>query len=104
MVLMFLGACCTQLVVSSCGGMMGALRVERSKRVACSFYQGGSDWALALSAVFVLVLLHERMKQGTLGLLAGGADCGACTVCPGDSEAGCGGGGGVRQDDAQNMG
>ena len=41
-VLMFLSACCSQLVVSSCGGMMGAMRRERPKRVAGSFYQGGS--------------------------------------------------------------
>jgi PAT family beta-lactamase induction signal transducer AmpG len=70
MVLMFLGACCSQLVVSSCGGMMGTLHVERSRRVAGSFYQGGS-LAFGAVAVFVLVLLCERLKQGTLGLLAG---------------------------------
>lgn len=70
MVLMFLGACCSQLVVSSCGGMMGTLHGERSRRVAGSCYQGGS-LAFGAAAVFVLVLLNERMKQGTLGLLAG---------------------------------
>jgi PAT family beta-lactamase induction signal transducer AmpG len=70
MVLMFMGACCSQLVVSSCGGMMGTLPVERSRRVAGSFYQGGS-LAFGAAAVFVLVLLCERLKQGTLGLLAG---------------------------------
>src|SRR6185503_14501978 len=42
MVLMFLAACCSQLVVASCGGMMGAIGNARAKRVAGSFYQGGS--------------------------------------------------------------
>ncbi len=69
-VLMFLGACCSQLVVSSCGGMMGTLHVERSRRVAGSFYQGGS-LAFGAVAVFVLIMLSERLKHGTLGLLAG---------------------------------
>ena len=66
MVLMFLGACCSQLVVSSCGGIMGMLHMERSRRVAGSFYQGGS---MAVGAA--AVLLCERVKHGTLGLLAG---------------------------------
>jgi PAT family beta-lactamase induction signal transducer AmpG len=69
MVLMFLAACCTQLVVSSCGGMMGAMRVERSKRVACSFYQGGG-LGFGAAAVFVLVSRADATNQTTLGLLA----------------------------------
>src|SRR5450631_95555 len=40
--LMLLSACCTQLVVSSCGGMLGAMRLERSRRLGSSFYQAGS--------------------------------------------------------------
>jgi PAT family beta-lactamase induction signal transducer AmpG len=69
MVLMFAAACCTQLVVSSCGGMMGALRVERSKRVACSFYQGGG-LGFGAAAVFVLVSRVETLSRPALGLLA----------------------------------
>ena len=69
-VLIFMGACCCQLVVSSCGGMMGTLHVERSRRVAGSFYQGGS-MAFGAVAVFVLIMFSERLKHGTLGLLTG---------------------------------
>ena len=50
---MLMSACCTQLVVSSCGGMMGAMSSERAKRVSSGFYQAGSmgfgalaTWAL----------------------------------------------------------
>jgi MFS transporter, PAT family, beta-lactamase induction signal transducer AmpG len=70
MLLMFAGACCSQLVVSSCGGMMGALGIERVRRVAGSFYQGGS-LAFGAASVFVLILLSDKIKQGMLGLAAG---------------------------------
>ena len=70
MALMFAGACCSQLVVSSCGGMMGAMRSERPRRVAGSFYQGGS-LAFGAASVFLLVLMSDKVKHGTLGLLAG---------------------------------
>jgi MFS transporter, PAT family, beta-lactamase induction signal transducer AmpG len=70
MLLMFAGACCSQLVVASCGGMMGALGHERSRRVSSSFYQGGS-LAFGAASVFVLILLSDKVKQGTLGLIAG---------------------------------
>ena len=68
-VLMFLSACCSQLVVSSCGGMMGAMRRERPKRVAGSFYQGGS-LAFGAGAVSVLIWLSARVGRGTLALVA----------------------------------
>ena len=67
---LFLSACCGQLVVSGCGGMMGALRIERSRRIAGSFYQGGS-LAFGAIAIFVLAMLAERMGQGLLGVVAG---------------------------------
>lgn len=68
--LMFLGGCCTQLVVSSAGGMMGAFRDERSKRVACGFYQGGG-LGFGAAAVFVLITANDKkMSQSMLGLLA----------------------------------
>ena len=68
--LMFLSACCVQLVVSSCGGMMGALRSERSKRVASGFYQGGS-LGFGAASVFVLVMVFERGHSRILPLVAG---------------------------------
>jgi PAT family beta-lactamase induction signal transducer AmpG len=70
LMLMFLGACCSQLVVASCGGMMGAIGNERAKRVAGSFYQGGSLAFGALS-VFVLVSMTGRVSRGVLGGVAG---------------------------------
>jgi PAT family beta-lactamase induction signal transducer AmpG len=66
---MFLSACCGQLVVSSCGGMMGTLHRERSRRVASGFYQGSSLGFGGL-AVFVLAMLVARMGQGALGWVA----------------------------------
>jgi MFS transporter, PAT family, beta-lactamase induction signal transducer AmpG len=68
-VVMFLSACCGQLVVSSCGGMMGTLRRERSRRVASGFYQGSSLGFGGL-AVFVLAMLVTKMSQGWLGWVA----------------------------------
>jgi len=69
MVLMFLSACCSQLVVSSCGGMMGAMRSERPKRVAGSFYQGGS-LAFGAVAVSVLIWLSARVGRDALAWVA----------------------------------
>jgi PAT family beta-lactamase induction signal transducer AmpG len=69
MVLMLISACCVQLVVSSCGGMMGALRLERSKQVAGSCYQAGSMGFGALAAS-LLVWMSSRTSQDMLGLMA----------------------------------
>jgi PAT family beta-lactamase induction signal transducer AmpG len=69
LVLMLLSACLSQLVVSGCGGMMGALRLERSKRIACSFYQAGSMGLGALS-VSVLIGLSPRVSHDQLALAA----------------------------------
>lgn len=66
--LIFLSACGSQLVVSSCGGMMGALGSERSKRVAGSFYQAGS-MGFGAAAVFVLVMVGERASHFVLGMV-----------------------------------
>src|SRR5882757_9524628 len=67
--LMFLSACFGQLIVSSCGGMMGTLRHEAARRKASRVYQAG---ALAFGAlgVFVLARLAERMDMGPLGWIA----------------------------------
>jgi PAT family beta-lactamase induction signal transducer AmpG len=68
-VLMLLSACFSQLAVSSCGGMMGAMTAERPKRVAGSSYQAGSMGFGALSA-WVLVWLSSRAGRDVLGLTA----------------------------------
>ena len=69
LILILLSACLCQLVVSSCGGMMGALHSERSKRVAGSFYQAGSMGLGALS-VSILIWLSSRVSRDILGLAA----------------------------------
>lgn len=71
LVMMFAAACCSQLVVSSCGGIMGALRSEKSKRIAGSFYQGGS-MGLGAASVSALVWMSGRTSQRVLGLGAAG--------------------------------
>jgi PAT family beta-lactamase induction signal transducer AmpG len=70
MVLMFLAACCSQLVVASCGGMMGAIGNARAKRVAGSFYQGGS-MAFGAISISVLIALAGKVQASVLGLIAG---------------------------------
>ena len=67
--LMFLSACFGQLIVSSCGGMMGTLRHEAARRKASSVYQAGS-LAFGALGVFVLARLSERMGMGPLGWIA----------------------------------
>ena len=67
--LMLISACFVQLVVASCGGMMGAMRSEESRRTAGSFYQAGSMGFGALSA-WVLVLMSSRYSHDALGLAA----------------------------------
>jgi len=69
MLLMLVSACCVQLVVSSCGGMMGAMGSATAKKTASSFYQAGSMGFGALAA-WVLVWLSSRVSQGTLGWVA----------------------------------
>jgi MFS transporter, PAT family, beta-lactamase induction signal transducer AmpG len=65
----FLSACFGQLIVAACGGMMGTLQREATRRRASSFYQGGS-LAFGALAVFVLVLLAHRLQLGALGWIA----------------------------------
>ena len=66
---LFIGACLAQLIVSSCGGMMGALHSEATRRRASSFYQGGS-LAFGAVAIFILASLSERYSPATLGWIA----------------------------------
>lgn len=64
--LMFLSASFSQLIVAGCGGMMGTLHREESRRRAGSFYQSGS-LAFGAIAVFVLAMFSEKLRLGTLG-------------------------------------
>lgn len=70
MSLMLISACCSQLVVSSCGGMLGAMRVERSRRVGSSFYQAGSLGFGALAAWALVRLSYSGAGRDVLGLTA----------------------------------
>ena len=63
---MFLSACFGQLIVASCGGMMGALHTEAIRRRASAFYQGGS-LAFGALGIFVLATLTEKFSLGPLG-------------------------------------
>ncbi|MGO8720932.1 MAG: MFS transporter [Acidobacteriaceae bacterium] len=67
--LMFLSACIGQLIVAGCGGMMGTLHSEASRRRASSFYQSGS-LGFGAVALFVLTFLSERLHLGALGWIA----------------------------------
>jgi len=66
--LIFLGACFGEFVVAACGGMMGTLHSELSRRRAASFYQSGS-LAFGAIAVFALVSLSRRLPLASLGWL-----------------------------------
>ena len=68
--LMLLSACFSQLAVSSCGGMMGAMTWERSRRVASSFYQAGSMGFGALAAWLLIKLSYLGAGRDALGLAA----------------------------------
>lgn len=70
MLLMLLSACSSQLVVSSCGGIMGTLRLERTRRTSASFYQAGGLGFGAL-ATMVLVPISDTGHRFELGLAAG---------------------------------
>lgn len=64
---LFTGGCLAQLVVASCGGLMGMLHGETVRRRASGFYQAGSLGFGAL-ALFALTLLAQRMSLVQLGL------------------------------------
>jgi PAT family beta-lactamase induction signal transducer AmpG len=64
--LLFLSMCFGGLVVAACGGIMGALRDEKNRRLAGSFYQSGS-LAFGGVAVFLLVSLAARLPLPSLG-------------------------------------
>jgi MFS family permease len=64
--LMFLSACFGQLIVASCGGLMGTLHSEVTRRRASAFYQGGS-LAFGGLGIYVLATLTEKFSLGPLG-------------------------------------
>lgn len=68
--LLFLSACLCQLVVASCGGMMGTLHSEATRRRASSFYQSGS-LAFGAVAIFILASLAGKLNLRTLGWVVG---------------------------------
>jgi PAT family beta-lactamase induction signal transducer AmpG len=68
--LMLLSACFSQLAVSSCGGMMGAMTLERPRRVASSFYQAGSMGFGALAAWMLIKLSYFGAGRDALGFAA----------------------------------
>jgi len=63
--LLFVSACFGQLVLASCGGMLGMLQSESSRRRAGSFYQGGS-LAIGSTGVFVISILVDRISVHAL--------------------------------------
>ena len=67
--LLFISACFGQLMVSSCGGMMGTLQSEASRRRASAFYQGGS-LSFGAAAIFILTFFSDRLSVRTLGLFS----------------------------------
>ncbi|WP_263365000.1 MFS transporter [Edaphobacter acidisoli] len=72
--LLFISACLCQLVVASCGGMMGTLHAEVTRRSASSFYQAGS-LAFGALGIFVLASLAGKYSLGTLGWITAGLIC-----------------------------
>ncbi len=67
--LILLSGCLTQLVVASCGGMMGTLHSDRARQTASSFYQAGS-MAFGALATWVLIRESSRVSAASLGWIA----------------------------------
>ena len=67
--LILLSGCVSQLVIASCGGMMGTLHSDRSRQAASSYYQAGS---MAFGALATSVLIREssRVPPAALGWMA----------------------------------
>ena len=66
--LLFAAACIGVVAPAACGGMMGTLRSDISRRRAGSFYQTGS-LAFAGIATFLLVSFSQRVSVFSLGLM-----------------------------------
>lgn len=64
--LLFLSACFGVFVVAACGGILGTLHSELSRRRAGSFYQSGS-LAFGAIAVYILVTYSGHLSLRSLG-------------------------------------
>jgi MFS transporter, PAT family, beta-lactamase induction signal transducer AmpG len=64
--LLFLSACLGVFVTAACGGILGTLHSELSRRRASSFYQTGS-LAFGAIAVYILVTYSGRLSLSSLG-------------------------------------
>ena len=64
--LILLSGCVVQLVVASCGGMLGTLHSDAARNAAGSFFQAG---AMASGAIATWLLIREssRVSNSTLG-------------------------------------
>jgi len=71
-IVIFLAVCCSQLVVSSCGGMMGTLPQGRPRALASSFYQAGSAGFGAAAAFLLILVGGHNARLAQLAALAGG--------------------------------
>jgi MFS transporter, PAT family, beta-lactamase induction signal transducer AmpG len=67
-VLLFITACIAVMVPAACGGMMGTLRSEVSRRRAGSFYQSGSLTFGAI-ATFLVVACSGRFSLFAIGCM-----------------------------------
>jgi len=63
--LLFVSSCFGQLVLVSCGGMMGLLSSESARRRAGSYYQAGS-LAFGAAGVFVISMLAGKLNLHAL--------------------------------------
>ena len=69
--LLFVSSCFGQLVLVSCGGMMGLLSSESARRRAGSYYQAGG-LAFGAAGVFVISILAGRLNLHALSWVIAG--------------------------------
>jgi len=69
--LLFVSSCFGQLVLVSCGGMMGLLSSESARRRAGSYYQAGG-LAFGAAGVFVISMLAGRLNLHALSWVIAG--------------------------------
>jgi MFS transporter, PAT family, beta-lactamase induction signal transducer AmpG len=67
--LILISGCLVQIVVASCGGIMGTLHSDRSRQVASSFYQAGC-MAFGALATWLLIRESSRVPATSLGWIA----------------------------------
>jgi PAT family beta-lactamase induction signal transducer AmpG len=67
--LILVSGCLVQIVVASCGGIMGTLHSDRSRQAASSFYQAGC-MAFGALATWILIRESSRLPATSLGWIA----------------------------------